>query len=139
MTPNNFDLIRLFAASQVAVAHTISHFNLNQGFVAKYIHLIPGVPIFFFISGFLIYGSYEASMKSPKPLRNFILKRAIRIFPALWFCIFVTLALIWMGGYFTTTNVSFYPFLSWVLAQGSFLQFYNPDFMKGYDVGIAPQ
>ena len=57
---NNFDLLRLFAAFQVATHHTLSHLNISydeSGMLAL-LDAIPGVPIFFFISGYLISKSY---------------------------------------------------------------------------------
>lgn len=58
-TNNNFDLIRLFTALQVAILHMDRHLNLNLSF-ANFLAYFPGVPIFFFISGYLIGGfKYE--------------------------------------------------------------------------------
>ena len=54
ITTNNFDLIRLFAASQVAITHASEHLGFNHPIIDA-IAFLPGVPIFFFISGFLIY------------------------------------------------------------------------------------
>jgi len=57
MQRNNFDLIRLFAALQVVVTHG-DRFILNWGGVlSPVLEFIPGVPIFFLISGFLISAS----------------------------------------------------------------------------------
>ena len=59
---NNFDLVRLFAAFQVALNHSIKHLKVGDGvFVAvnDLLKLFPGVPIFFFVSGFLISRSFE--------------------------------------------------------------------------------
>ena len=49
---NNFDLVRLFAAFQVALNHSIKHLKVGDGvFVAvnDLLKLFPGVPIFFFV------------------------------------------------------------------------------------------
>ncbi len=60
---NNFDLIRLFAAFQVALVHVFHIMEIETAWVGSFIlhllYLFPGVPIFFFISGFLISRSYE--------------------------------------------------------------------------------
>ncbi len=60
---NNFDLIRLFAAFQVALVHVFRIMEIETAWVGSFIlhlfYLFPGVPIFFFISGFLISRSYE--------------------------------------------------------------------------------
>ena len=66
-TNNNFKLIRLFAAMQVAIVHSAGHLNINIQYL-KFLDLLPGVPIFFFISGFLIIKSFKKNK-----LKNFFL------------------------------------------------------------------
>ena len=78
---NNFDLVRLFAALQVAICHSAGHFGY-QNFAITLLGYFPGVPIFFFVSGFLIYSSYEKSKENQKPLFNFYQKRFLRLYPA---------------------------------------------------------
>lgn len=60
---NNFNLVRFFAATQVFISHYISHFEVNfsgiNKILYKYFSSFSGVPIFFFISGFLIYKSFK--------------------------------------------------------------------------------
>jgi peptidoglycan/LPS O-acetylase OafA/YrhL len=55
---NNFDLLRLFAALQVVIWHSIEHLQLDMDIVRNIIQHFHGVPVFFTISGFLIAGSY---------------------------------------------------------------------------------
>jgi peptidoglycan/LPS O-acetylase OafA/YrhL len=57
---NNFDLLRILAATQVLGFHLVGHFGLDVG----YLHILeamPGVPIFFVISGYLVSDSLERS------------------------------------------------------------------------------
>mgnify|MGYP001238677287 CR=1 FL=1 len=56
-TRNNFDLLRLFAALQVALEHSSVHLQHSYA-ILDMLALFPGVPIFFFLSGYLIFGSY---------------------------------------------------------------------------------
>jgi peptidoglycan/LPS O-acetylase OafA/YrhL len=51
---NNFDLIRLAAAAQVAVLHVTAYLSpdFNESALGRLLEAFPGVPIFFFISGF---------------------------------------------------------------------------------------
>src|SRR4030088_1254426 len=81
---NNFDLLRLLAALQVAVVHSLGF--LKPGYLASLLGgglcRFPGVPIFFVISGILISKSYEQS----DSLRVYLRNRCLRIFPGLWVC-----------------------------------------------------
>ncbi|HVO48290.1 MAG TPA: acyltransferase [Steroidobacteraceae bacterium] len=131
---NNFDLIRLAAALQVAVTHSIAFFLPDsRGSVLLYVaELFPGVPVFFFVSGFLISASYEKNSS----LGDFARNRALRIYPGLAVCFAVSLALVWLSGYFTGQRVPTIQWLSWSLAQLSIGQFFNPDFMRHYGTGV---
>lgn len=127
---NNFDLIRLFAAIQVAIVHAIHHFEFHHWTTAfKALRLFPGVPIFFVISGFLISASYQ---RNPNLIRYFR-ARFLRIYPALWVCLVFTLlsALI-----FIDRSIPFNQLLPWIVAQASFVQFYNSDLFDSIGVGV---
>src|SRR5262245_53294221 len=93
---NNFDLIRLFAASQVVFHHASVHLDAAaSGPVWSALEQFPGVPIFFFISGFLISRSYEAN----STLREYATNRILRIYPGLWICLAVTTLAVAATGY----------------------------------------
>lgn len=130
---NNFNLIRLLAALQVAVVHAINHFGFDfPGF--ELLKLIPGVPTFFFISGYLIYQSYDRTRH--RGLGSFAINRVLRIYPALIVCTAVALAAVWLTGYFRSHPVSTGHFMAWVGSQITFFQFYNPDFMREFGTGV---
>ncbi|WP_066801051.1 acyltransferase family protein [Sphingomonas soli] len=131
-THNNFDLIRLFAATQVAIAHTAEHLNFHFGFL-KVLEYFPGVPVFFFISGYLIYKSY-ANIRENN-LRIFFTNRILRLYAALYACFFLTVASIYLSGYFSAHEVSFKQLAVWTFTSLTFFQFYNPDFLREYGVG----
>lgn len=128
MRNNNFDLIRLIVATQVAVSHVSAHLNYKLPAYLKFMGYFPGVPIFFIISGFLISASLELS-----PLvRQYALNRFLRIYPALWVCLAFSIVILLLSG----VSVSSSEFAVWLLAQSSIVQFYNPDFLRGYGVGV---
>jgi len=131
---NNFNLVRLFAALQVTVHHAFVHLNINTDSltIIKYLDLFPGVPIFFFVSGFLITKSFERNPIISGYIRN----RLLRIYPALIVCVFLSVGSVWVTKYFSNIDVGFSKLLVWILAQISFVQFYNPDFMRGYGTGV---
>ena len=132
---NNFDLIRLFAALQVAITHITTHLGFNSQFL-DILKLFPGVPVFFFISGFLIYGSYVKSKKNLKPNANFFMKRFLRIYPALYLYIFLSLLSVWQSGYFSNLELDPSQLVTWIASQVTIFQFYNPEFMRGYGTGV---
>ena len=133
VTVNNFDIIRVFAAAQVAISHTAHHLNIKLPAVFSILEYFPGVPIFFFISGYLIYQSFS-NIKENK-LGTFFINRFLRLYPALFFCFFVTLISLFICGYLETQNFTPKDFTTWAFTSLTFFQFYNPDFLRSYGVG----
>lgn len=134
---NNFNLIRLLAALQVAHYHLVSIYAHDvteaHHLLVKVLGLFPGVPIFFFISGFLISRSWERSSS----WKSYLVKRAARIEPALIASVIFAFTLTWASGYFSTRNdFTFVDILLVALAKITFLQFYNPDFLRDYGDGV---
>jgi peptidoglycan/LPS O-acetylase OafA/YrhL len=131
---NNFDLIRLAAALQVASIHALPYFvpASRSWYLLRFVELFPGVPVFFFVSGFLISKSFE---KNCRP-REYALNRALRIYPALIVCFVASVAGAALTGYFNTVRPALSQWLRWTAAQLSFAQFYNPEFMRHYGVGV---
>jgi len=130
---NNFDLIRLLAALQVAVFHSFGPLiPIGPGDILfDLLRLFPGVPIFFFVSGFFISKSFESST-----LPNYSRNRILRIYPALVVCVVLNVIAVWSTGYFGAVNANATDLLLLMLAKSSFLQFYNPDFMRGFGDGV---
>lgn len=127
---NNFDLIRLVAAFQVMLWHGAVHlgtFDASYNFLAVIYH-IPGVPIFFTISGFLISSSFD---RNGFNLKKYFRNRSLRIFPALWVCTIITAGLLAYFG--SLTNIK--EFFVWLIAQFSFFQFYAPTSLKTWGTG----
>lgn len=134
---NNFDLIRLLAATQVLVHHSLDYLKLHGSSVvldtfATISGYFPGVPIFFFVSGFLISKSWESSTTWVDYTRN----RLLRIYPALILCTALGIGSVFALGYLPRAIPSLQLFVAWVVAQMSFVQFFNPAFMRDYGVGV---
>lgn len=91
--PNNFDLIRIFAALQVVMTHLSGHLHFPSALYL--LDLFPGVPIFFVTSGYLVSASFERS----DGIRTYFRNRFLRIFPGLWGCLLVTFVLVLAMGY----------------------------------------
>jgi peptidoglycan/LPS O-acetylase OafA/YrhL len=101
----------------LAIPEIISHF--------------PGVPAFFFVSGFLIYASYLNA-----PGRRYFENRFLRLFPGL---ILVTIgglavALIAHGWRDLTNN--FPSYVLWFFSQTTFGQAYNPSLFRDIGTGV---
>jgi peptidoglycan/LPS O-acetylase OafA/YrhL len=131
---NNFDLIRLFAAAQVALMHSVNHLAIDFKVpsVTAAAGFFPGVPIFFFVSGFLISRSFE---RNPR-VSEFAANRILRIYPALIVCLAVSILSVVATGYFRARPVAPDTLVAWIAAQVSVVQFFNPEFLRGYGVGV---
>ncbi len=127
---NHFDAIRLAAASQVVLLHAIVHLHLPVHPVARdLLERVPGVPIFFVLSGFLVSQSYE---RSPS-LGVYAWHRVRRIYPALLVCLAVSLASAFAVGFRVSDGRMFG---LWLLAQTTVGQFWVPAFWRGYGIGV---
>src|SRR5438552_3586792 len=92
---NNFDVLRALAALQVLVRHAIEHLHITSlQSTGAFIDYFPGVPIFFVVSGFLISRSWE---RAPS-VKHYLLNRGLRIYPALWICLGVSVLIFLSAG-----------------------------------------
>lgn len=132
---NNFDLIRLVAAFEVAVRHALHHLAPESipAWVMSVLAMVPGVPIFFFLSGYLISRAWERSSSATDYFRN----RALRLFPALWLCIFISVVALFATGFMAGATISPLKFCLWIACQGTFLQFWNPDAFRAFGTGVV--
>lgn len=130
---NNFDLIRLFAVSQVVLFHGVEHLKLSLTGAGKTIFwLFPGVPIFFVISGYLISLSFESNSN----LKKYLINRVLRIYPALWVCFGFSLLTLTALGYWDSAHISLLLMTAWITGQVTVVQFYNPSFLRHFGVGV---
>lgn len=125
---NNLELLRIIFAFQVLIVHAAEHLTYE---IPINLNHLPGVPAFFFVSGFLIYASYCNAQK-----RYYFQNRFLRIFPAL---VAVTiggsfLALFALG--LSVLSQNGLVFLIWFLGQISLGQAYNPDIFRDIGVGV---
>jgi len=130
---NNFDLIRLLAALQVAAYHGIVHFHVPiHPLLWKLLETFPGVQSFFCISGFLIARSVE---RNRHDLKAYAWSRVLRIYPVLILCSTVWFCLMFVLGVFH--GVEWWRVASWysgaVAIGGSGI---NPNFFRGFGIGV---
>lgn len=102
---NNFNLIRMVAALAVLVSHSFP-IALGRGASEPSLGIVSvstvAVDVFFVTSGFLV----TASLFTRQSSAEFVLARVLRIFPALWLMLLVTVFA--LGLALTTTTASEY-------------------------------
>lgn len=125
---NNLEWLRLIFAWQVVLVHAGEHLNSPM---PDFIHYFPGVPAFFFVSGFLIYASYLNASG-----RIYYENRFLRLFPGLLAVTVggIAVALCARGWPDLTENLPQYTV--WLLAQISLGQAYNPSLFRDIGVGV---
>src|SRR6202022_1660958 len=132
---NNFDLLRLLAALQVAIVHSIAILK-PTGYFARLLEAgldrFPGVPIFFVISGVLISKSYEHS----DSLRDYLRNRCLRFFPGLWVCLVVSVPVILALGVGSLGRITMPNWLLWWAGQMSIFQNFQAAFLKPLSTGL---
>ncbi len=126
---NNFTFIHLFVSLKVILSHSFRHFHLQDTIAFDIIRLFPSVPIFFIASGFLVSASYTRS----KSFSDYITSRLFRIYPALYASL--GLSLIAMFSLYSP-EFELKQFLIWLFGQMTVIQFYNPDYFRGYGSGV---
>lgn len=97
---NSFDLLRLVAATAVLFSHQFQVLGRPEPKIFGQVTLgVFSVFIFFALSGRLITQSWE---RNPQ-VKYFLLKRCLRIFPAL--VVVITLTIFVLGPAFTTLDI----------------------------------
>ena len=129
---NNFDLIRLLAALQVAVGHSCAWLGLPiPGLVLFSIHCFPGVAVFFVISGFLVTRSY---VEGNRGLLSYFTRRALRVYPALWLQYLLVIILLALTGGFALSTLADSRFWSWLVRAA----FIGSNFWAGALTNYSP-
>lgn len=125
---NCLSLIKMLAAIQVMFGHMVEHLELpiNET-VFRATYFIRGVPIFFALSGFLIWFSIERSAS----YGHYLKKRFWRIYPELWVAVIVEIAvLVFLYHGWNIKQLALFAF-----GQGTLFQFWTPGSLRGYGVG----
>ena len=128
MRLDGIDNLRGIAVIAVVLYHFFVLLELTQSHLFPYIHAfgLIGVPLFFIISGYLIYRSIGNSVERRGRKRgvfNYFLHRLFRIIPAYYFNLFVVLIL----ASFMLNNDFFYStsFLKQVISNFTFTAYFT--------------
>jgi peptidoglycan/LPS O-acetylase OafA/YrhL len=135
---NCFDFLRLFAASCVVISHSVLHlktqflwFNFDNR-----LWFFDGVPLFFILSGMLVYRSCEKCIETNKPLWAFFLNRFLRIAPAIY--VYLIVQTIILSGFKIINLQSIFSveFVGWVMSNFLLIPVYSPSLFADYGVGV---
>lgn len=126
---NCFNFVRIVAAIQVFLGHATFHLELDiSPLCHDLLMCLRGVPIFFVLSGFLIWNSIGREDN----FSHFLKKRIGRLYPDLWGGVMlnaaVMLVLYW-------SSIRLFPFLLFQFTQSTIFQFWTPDSLRGYGCG----
>lgn len=126
---NSLSFFRLIAALTVFAGHAAEHLQLQlPAPVLWFNSLFEGVPMFFLISGFLIWHSLTVNAD----LKTFATKRLLRLYPELW-CAVGMSAVSLLALY--REHLQALPFAAWIGTQSTVLQFWTPDCLRGFGCG----
>jgi peptidoglycan/LPS O-acetylase OafA/YrhL len=131
--PNIFDFLRLIAAGTVLIGHTNSELGTNVGWGV--FGLVDGVPMFFIMSGMLVYASAEKIANTTGKWWHFFANRYLRVAPAIYaFAVLVPVLLALIGAVTWRSLVQF-DLVVWLGSSLLLLPNYDP--MIWSDVGTG--
>ena len=130
MERNSLNTVRLLAAFEVLYGHTVAHLEITSlpSWLDSIIRFFSGVPIFFTMSGFLIWMSIARSTT----FGQYCKKRFWRIFPELWVAVAVEIiALLLLYDH----AIEWGKLSLFAVTQSTIFQFWTPDFLREYGCG----
>ncbi len=129
---NCLNLFKLIAALQVMYVHMVVHLEISSNpYFDRFFGIFLGVPIFFVLSGFLIWFSLERADNQGEAYSKYLRKRFWRIYPEMWVAIAVEIIV--MCILYREWNVK--DTALFTLAQSTFFQFWTPASLRGYGCG----
>lgn len=138
VSDNSLDLLRLFAALQIAITHYLNLSLLKYGIgspgdqlllgMKRILSLYPGLIILLTLSGFLM----GESLSRAAGRKDFVLKRFRRIYPGLWVCMLLIAAQVYI--LLGPESISAAQMLRWGAVQGLGAA-YTPEFLQGFATG----
>lgn len=135
---NAFDFLRLFAAFTVVIGHAVPHLNTSFFWLDPEEHswFYDGVPLFFILSGFLIYKSCDKVFRENKLLRVYFLNRILRIVPAIYFYLILTTISFFIFGVLSKDGMNS-GFIYWVASTLILIPVYHPSIFGEFGVGVV--
>jgi peptidoglycan/LPS O-acetylase OafA/YrhL len=128
---NNFDLIRLLASLQVLIGHAYLIGFFKEDTLYNFIWFIPGVPVFFGMSGFLLLWSFERNPDLASYFRN----RFLRLYPALWAVMILTAIILLAFGTLSFQEMSGPSALMYLIGRCTIIFSFVPSVIKSFAQG----
>jgi peptidoglycan/LPS O-acetylase OafA/YrhL len=135
---NCFDFLRLFAATCVLIGHSVTHLNISFLWLTNEngYWFYDGVPMFFILSGYLIYNSYEKCVDAGKTSKDFYFNRFLRIVPAIYIYLIVVCVFLYSVNIIDVSKIASKSFIAWFVSNLSLIPVYHPSIFKSFGVGI---
>ena len=109
--------------------HALTHFEIGDiPVLGDFLRFFMGVPLFFTLSGFLIWQSIGRS----KTFGEYCKKRFWRIYPELWVAVIVELIVLLLLYH---QPINWPQFGMFAVTQSTIFQFWTPDCLRGYGCG----
>ena len=124
---NHFIWLRYLAAFSIVFSHSRQFDTAPSGYsevIATLPWLFPGVPVLFFISGFLI----SLSSIHSSTVAEFLIKRILRIYPPLWAAFILSIVLLFSTGMLTVHDLDWFKFILWCAGQVTVFLYTTPIF-----------
>ncbi|KXZ22349.1 acyltransferase [Bacillus nakamurai] len=134
---NCFFVIRLFAALCVLIGHATRDLNISVfGYTPESKAIFhTGISIFFFLSAFFLFTSYERSKLKGQNVTDFYWSRIIRIAPAVYTYAIVSTVLLIVLGALSFTVFTTKEYWIWLLSNLVLYPQYFPDIFHHIGVG----
>lgn len=135
---NNFDSLRLFAALCVVVQHAVIH--LDSSFLwfenGENGWFWDGVPLFFVISGLLVFRSCEKFIDNNRPILQYYQNRFLRIAPGIYGYFAITTLLLLAIGVIQFKDLFKPEVIGWAISNIILVPVYNPVAFNQIGVGV---
>jgi peptidoglycan/LPS O-acetylase OafA/YrhL len=136
---NCFDLLRLFAALSVAVHHAT--LLLGATFLWHSADdpwwFMDGVPLFFIMSGLLVYRSAEKCHTAGRRWMEFYRNRALRIAPALYAYLVILVPVLLIVGSLSPGEMSSARFAAFTVSVLALIPVYTPSILHDFGSGTV--
>lgn len=134
---NSINTLRLLAAFQVMWGHMVTHLEVSfpklggvnalDEMVSWILYFFHGVPLFFFLSGFLAWVTIERYDSS----KRYYCNRFLRIYPELWVGVIIEIICIILF----VAPINWKDIILFTGTQATFFQFWTPDSLRSFGCG----